>query len=233
MLTALQHFRQHPRPIGHDHVDPQVEQATHLVRLVYGPHVHPHAPGMRRTEEARGHKRYAPVSEGNLQRVVGRADETLQTEPARDVEDPYLPPRGPRGDVTAGDLTEPLHDSVRGGDDESTPQGVRPPQDLEDRRFDTRIGGLYVDVDRDARKLFEDFLERRHPNAPATVRAGASAVRAAVVAGIEPAELVDGHHRDGACPVRGPVHGRVVDHDDVPVAGQVYVELEATGSRLH
>ena len=53
-------------PVGHDHVDPEVEQAAHLVRLVYGPRVHPHAPSMRRTDEARGHERYAPVSEGNL-----------------------------------------------------------------------------------------------------------------------------------------------------------------------
>src|SRR5215210_1649446 len=188
---------------------------------------------MRRTDEAWGHNRYAPVAEGNLQRIVGRAHETLQTETAQNVEDPYLPPRRTRRDPTAGDLTEPLDDSVRRGDYESTPLGVRRPQDLEDRRFDTRIGGLYVDVDRGTGKLLEDLLERRHSNAPATIWAGASAVGAEVAAGIEPAKLVDGYLRDDACPARGPVHGRVVDHDDVPVTGQMDVELEAAGPSLH
>src|SRR5215210_4549056 len=188
---------------------------------------------MRRTDEAWGHNRYAPVAEGNLQRIVGRAHETLQTETAQNVEDPYLPPRRTRGDPTTGDLTEPLDDSVRGGDYESTPLGVRLLQNLEDRRFDTRIGGLYVDVDRGAGKPLENLLERRHSNAPATIRAGASAVGAEVVAGIEPAKLVDGHLRDDACPARGPVHGRVVDHDDVPVTGQMDVELKAAGPLLH
>src|SRR5215210_1631478 len=75
---GVKHLRQRPWPVGHDHVGPEVEQATHLARLVYGPHVHTHAPGVRRADEARAHNEYAPVSEGNLKRVVGRAQEPLQ-----------------------------------------------------------------------------------------------------------------------------------------------------------
>src|SRR5215208_2723362 len=97
----LQHFSQRVRPVGHDHVDPEVEQTAHLVRLVYGPRVHPHAACMRRSDEARGHYLYASVPEGDLKRVVGRAHETLQAEPARKVENPNLPPRGPRKGVAA------------------------------------------------------------------------------------------------------------------------------------
>src|SRR3712207_6934852 len=57
------------------------------VRLVYGPRVNPHAPGMRRPDEAWGHDGYAPVSQRNLERIVGWAQESLQVEPASDVED--------------------------------------------------------------------------------------------------------------------------------------------------
>src|SRR3712207_3729223 len=95
------------------------------VRLVYGPRVNPHAPGMRRPDEAWGHDGYAPVSQRNLERIVGWAQESLQVEPASDVEDLDLPPRSPRGDEAAGDLTEALHDIVGGRDHEGTPQGPR------------------------------------------------------------------------------------------------------------
>ena len=47
------------------------------------------------------------------------------------------------------------------------------------------------------------------------------------------AKLIEGHLRYGAGPVRGPVHGRVVDHDDVSLAGHVDIELEAAGTGLH
>src|SRR5919112_2416395 len=73
----VEYLRQRPWPVGHYYVDAEVEQAAHLVRLVYGPRVHPHAPGMRRPDETWGHNQHSSVPYGNLQRVVGGAHETL------------------------------------------------------------------------------------------------------------------------------------------------------------
>src|SRR5215203_5298613 len=54
--TVLQHVRQRPWTVGHDHMDAEVEQASHLFCLVDGPCVHPDVASVGGLDESSGHE---------------------------------------------------------------------------------------------------------------------------------------------------------------------------------
>ena len=104
---------------------------------------------------------------------------------------------------------------------------------LQDGLLRTLLGLLYVDVHGSSREPLVDLRERRYPEPSSAVGIGSSSVRAEAAAGVEAAEIVQAHPGDGAGAVRGAVHGRVVDDHYLAVAGQVHVELQPAGPRLH
>src|SRR5687767_12691936 len=138
----------------------------HLVRLVYGPHVDPDAAGVGCLEKTPAHELYSPVPNRYLERIVGRAQEPLQTEPAKHVENSRLPSRRPRGDASAGDPAKPPHGGAAGGDHEGSPSRVSLAQDPEDRRLDARAVRLHIDIDDDSGEFSKNLIKRRNPKAP-------------------------------------------------------------------
>src|SRR3712207_1177418 len=233
--ALLEHARERLRAIGHDDVHPKVEQAAHLAGLVYRPRVHPHAPRVSRPQKARGDQRDPLVFDGHLERVAGRTAQAqaLQAQTAQEVERSRLQPGCPRGDPTAGDPAEAPHNGMIAGDDERAPLGAGVPYDPHDGLLGARLGLFYVDVHANGWKLLVDLRERRYPEPLAAVGVRASPFRAEAVAGVERAELVQLHLGDDTGTIRGALHGRVVDNDDLLVEGHVDVEFQPTGSRLN
>src|SRR5215207_3787261 len=230
-LAFCQYPDQFLGTIGHDPVGAEVEHAAHLAGFVYRPHVHPHAPVVGRLEKARGDHLHPPVLGGHLERVVGVTVQALQAQPAQDVEAADLPPGRRRRDAAAGDPPKSPHDLVTVRSDERPARGAL--YDLLNGLLHAGLGPLYLDVHRDVGELLVDLREPRHPEARATVRVGRTPVRAEAVAGVEGPDLLQRHLCDIACAVRGPVHGGIVDDDDLAIHGHVDVELQTTGPRLH
>ena len=115
-----QHPFEHLRTIGHYDVGAKVEEATHLVGVVYRPDVHPRAPVVGGLHEAGRDHLAPPVRDRDLQGIVRRAYEELQAQPTQAVEVPDLLPGGASRDAAARQLPYALDDGRHLGDDEHT-----------------------------------------------------------------------------------------------------------------
>ena len=103
-------------------------------------------------------------------------------------------------------------------------------EDREHRRLDRRVVLFDLDVERHAGKLLQEPVEGGDADAPAAERVIARGVGEAV-ARVEAVDLGEREAGHAAPAVGGPVHARVVQHDDVPVGRGMHVELEPVRAR--
>jgi hypothetical protein len=72
-VREAQNIEQEIGPVGHEPVHPEVEQATHLLAFVHGPHVHLNAEMMGSPNKAAVHYRKGTLAGWDLERIVGKA----------------------------------------------------------------------------------------------------------------------------------------------------------------